>query len=441
MDLVARAAERLEQDLPNGAQFVLLDGGLNDSWSVVLLNVPAKLLVDTDDALSLLRNLRDHWLSVGMHSPALSSTQLLLATARRQLGDDHLITLSEVAKMGLVFLQSRRGEDGILLLQTAWYSLNEQLEHADPMRITIAGALGNALAEQGSWDQAQDFLHHALAVQRQHNAVEGWPLASQLALAYDALEKRREAIPLHKEAWLGAKTLLGDGHPRTLTEACVLGQALLNEDRASEAVFALQQAVEWSQKGGHGELQAQARFLLGQANLEFGQNEVATRLIEWSVRWSRDAGDAHMPHEKLPERLTLLASIELERGRQESAEGILREALEAERRLYGEDSVQVALRYAGLGALALKTQRIDEAMGWLEVGISLLRSTVGDNDPRTRNAVIVQVDLILHLAESAAKRRDRAQFLDWLVRAEAVAVPVLGADDTRVIQIRQSMSR
>ena len=139
--------------------------------------------------------------------------------------------------------------------------------------------------------------------------------------------------------------------------------------------------------------------------------------------------------------MSLWADLALQRKRQTEAEGALLEALEVERRLYGEESHEVAIRTAAIGHLYAQQGRQQEAMGWLDPAVSLLRSTRGDKDPATRVAVGYLLDLLDKEMEQARQQRDRALERHLAEHALEMCSAVLGKGDVRTNRLRDLLAR
>jgi hypothetical protein len=144
-----------------------------------------------------------------------------------------------------------------------------------------------------------------------------------------------------------------------------------------------------------------------------------------------------LPHPNLASRLSTYAGMQLRKGRVGEAEGLLMEALEAERRLFGDSSVDVASRYATLGYFYARQGRTAEAMGWLDPAASLMRSAVGDTHPKTRVVVDYQAGMLIAQVERAAAQRKRDLARELVMRAWTLASPVLGFKSAKVRRIRE----
>src|SRR5262249_17071187 len=93
---------------------------------------------------------------------------------------------------------------------------------------------------------------------------------------------------------------------------------------------------------------------------------------------------------------------------------------------FGEDSPEVALRYAQVGHLVAQLDRRYEAQGWLEPAAKLLRSTLGDEAWQTKYAVEALVDLWVATAKDMVQERDQLGARKLLMNARELTVKVLG---------------
>jgi tetratricopeptide (TPR) repeat protein len=231
---------------------------------------------------------------------------------------------------------------------------------------------------------------------------------------------------------------LGDQNSKTMARAQAYSVILNKLDRHSEAIMPLRQVYSWAKAVGNDDVRASAAFNLGIALDRTGAKEEGWRLVEESVRSTRAMGEGeNLPHRQLANRLTTYASMQLSKRRVGEAEGVMMEALEAERRLFGDSSIEVASRYAALGYFYAQLGRTGEAMGWLDPAASLMRSAAGDDDPKTRVIVDYQAGLLIAQVEAANDRRERDLARELVMRAWTLAEPVLGFQSAKVRKIRE----
>jgi tetratricopeptide (TPR) repeat protein len=227
----------------------------------------------------------------------------------------------------------------------------------------------------------------------------------------------------------------GATSPRACARGQLLGAVCNQLERYAQAVKVLRPVYD-ALPAEDRERRAGVAFELGLALDRTGAREEGLRRIEEALRLTRQLSEGGRPHPALPNRLTMMAQVHLDRGRVEEAEGVLLEALEVEKRLQGEASPEVAARYAALGAFCVRHGREQEALGWADAAASLLRSTLGDEHPDTKAAVEQAAALLLREAEAALARRDRELAADLLKRGTEIAAPVLGFTHEKVRKIR-----
>lgn len=426
-----QAAGRMASLFDDGGVELLARAGLGVDWISAIETLPSdhRRFPDEADGLTALTSLRDALAMLDRMPPALALTEALLELRSRASGPRHPDALVELGALGALQQRAGRVEEGARHLARAWEGLRTQ--GVDDLRAAVvASNLALHHARVGRWLDAEPLLARAYAIRSRLAPGTTSRIAAQLAEARTRLGREREALALYEEAWRGAEQEHGATDPRTLARARTYGVVLNSLGEHHLAVEPLRAAVEHLAEGDE---RALARFELGVALDALGRGEEGLRLVEEAVRWTRGAGG---PHPELSRRLTRLANLQLRRGHAAEAEGLLREALEADTLLHGDSSPEVAVRCAALGDFCARAGRRAEALGWLDPAASLLRSTLGDADPRTRSVVTFWLGLVMEQAEEARRQRDRELAVELVHRAWSVAVPVLGHGDRQVARLR-----
>lgn len=428
-------SERLEALFSDGGRGLLQEAGLGTSWAEALRYVPPEVVrvADGKDGVALLQVLRDFYAARSHLKAAMALTQFLLSFRRNSVGDEDPDTLLEVGTLGWLAGRGGRTNEAIALLERALAGLDELRLHQDLRVAVCSGYLARLRMDQGAWVPAERLLQRSYKIRLSKSPQTSGGVAAQLAEVRLRLGRRESAIEPSRDAWLKSQSSYGAHDLRTLARARQLGVLLCDLDRASESLHPLRQAYDAAVELGDGSQLAELAFVLGMALYQCGVREESLRLVGDSVRWTRSAGG---PHPDLPRRLGGWARLLGERGGAEQVEGVLREALEAETTLFGPDSVEVGQRYAGLGALAARNGRIEEAMGWLEAGVGTLRATAGDGDSRTRKAATVWVDLVLGQARTAGRGRGLGDASSYARQAAELTAAVLGEGDSRIRELR-----
>ncbi len=403
--------------------------------------MPAELLDGDAPGTAVLARLREFWSHQGDLRPAIAATRALLRWNAEQHGSEHPDTLVELSALGALAMRAGRAEEGGGLVERAWEGVRGQLGEGDVRLAVVAQNAARFLAQSERWAEADDALNLALRIRQKATPDALGMLSAQRAEVLVRLARHSEAIPLLQQALEWYEHTFGDEHPTTSARARALGDALAQVGRTREALPHWRRVHRFFVASGDGEARAAVAHDLGAALESLDERAEALRMLEDSVRWTREAGELGRPHPALPARVTVFASAELRRGRVAVAEGLLREAVEAERALSGDRSVVVGERYAALGAFVARTGRVDEALGWLDTATSLLRTGAGDNDPRTRQVADSLVGLLLVRAEHALQGKDRQLAAVALARAWEVAAPVLGFVHEKTRRVRDLRDR
>jgi tetratricopeptide (TPR) repeat protein len=383
----------------------------------------------------LASRVRDWLAAQGRTREATAVTRGLLRSYIDESGHEHPDALTELGALGALLWRAGKREEGAKLLQGAYEALRSVAGGRDIRVASVAGNYALALVHEQDWLAAEHVLETALRIRREHAPTTTGMVAAQLGevrVRQGKLELARAAM---REAWEQYSQQHGRAHARTLARARVYGKLLLRLELFDSAVEVLRDVYEGT--APNTAAWADAAFDLGVVLDTVGQREEGLRQVEEAVRWTRAAGDDELAHPTLADRSSQYARMLMRRGRLGEVEGLLLEALEADRRRLGDASEAVAHRHVTLGNYYANNGRVQEAMGWLEPGTSLLRSTLGDADIHTKRAASQLVTLLLHEAKAAAGRRDPELVRALLQRAWMVAVPILGFGDTRTRQLRE----
>jgi tetratricopeptide (TPR) repeat protein len=410
----------------DGGAKILADGALGSTWQEALAHVPTQVLQVPEQAAGLrqLSRLRDFWSSADDLRPALAASRALLELRHRVVGPDHPDTWMEVGALGALVERAGRPDEGGRLLEQAYEGLRRH--KVDDLRLALVSAnLGKHRIAGGDDAGGEACLREAFALQRRLAPKTAGLVGAQLAELYLRLGRGQEALPLLKEAYDLTKAAYGPEHPRTLARALSLGLGYASLERWEQAVVALRVAHAARQRQPMDEEGAAVAFELGVALSRSGQLEEGLRCVDAAVRWTRAEGSrAGESLPTLPSRLAELSRLQLLRGRVDEAHGLLLEALDVERRLSGDDAIEVAGRMLDLGRFAMHRGDLAEALGWIEPAASLHRSILGDAHEATKVAVEAQLELLVQQAQTAG--RDKALARELLSAGVTAAGPVLG---------------
>jgi tetratricopeptide (TPR) repeat protein len=425
----------------DGGNTMLYEGGFEGSWEKALTEVPEQLLAASDsDPMACLCQIRDYWSRSGALRPAIAATRSMLRLRVAEKGNDDPDAIIEFSMLGVLALRGGKLAEARQILLKAWEQIRVAAGQRDLRVAEVAGHLGKYFVTVKQFSHAEQVIRQAYEMRHAVAPETCGLLASQMAEVLLVLGRVDEALPLLREAWHLALDEYGTDDPRTVARARTLANVLRKLKLFREAAPVLREVFTYVKRHGNDEQAAVAGYELGVALHHTHKKEEGLRRVEEAVRWARAAGSIIDPDAALPSRLTTLATMVIDRGRVDEAEGLLLEALEAEKSLYGEDSREVAGRYAMLGYYCERTGRLHEALGWLDVSASLFRTAEGDKSPKTVQVVETQVRLLTEQAKRANEAKDGILFRELLARAGRLGGPVLGQQHPAMLEVRKLLS-
>ena len=436
-----QAVAALASMFTDAGNTMLYEAGFDGSWDAALRVAPEALLhTAAADPVLGLGQLRDQWSVRGQLRPAIALTRGLLKRHLTANGETDPAAIMEFSMMGALALRGGKQHEAGQILAKAWAQIRSVVPRSDERVAVVAGHYGKFLVTTKQFAVAEQVIGLAYHARKEAAPEKCGLLAAQLAEIMLVLGKVEESLPLLRDAWHCSLDDYGTDDPRTVARARILANVLRKFKLYREAAPVLREVYNFVRKHGKSEEIAVAGYELGVALHHSYKKEEGYRLVEEAVRWSREAGTIVDPHDSLPSRLTTLATMLIDRNRVEEAEGLLLEALEAEKNLYGEDSSEVAGRYAMLGYYCERTGRLNEALGWLDVASSLFRSAEGDKSPKTLQVVETQVRLLTLQAKTAHQAKDFALYRELIKRANRLGRPVLGDRHPEMLEVSKLLS-
>ena len=422
----------------DGGATVLNEADMGATWNEVVAGIPPQVLAQPvagphPPGELWLARLRDHWARTGQLRPAIAATRGLIRRRVARLGRQHPDTLFEVGAMGALADRAGRHDDARKLLEEAWQGLRSVAGGRDLRVAIVAEHAGFYYLRAGKLHEAELAFEQAYRIRKEQMPGSQSSAAAQLADLWVHKGRPEDAVPLLREAHALNRDRFGPLHARTLASAQALADTLTSLDRHGEAEPVLRDLHEVALKSGDRERIAATAFQLGVGLYRLKQGEEGYRTIESSIRMTRDLGD---PHPALSSRLVTWSKLLRSRRHLDEAEGVLKEAIEAEERLYGADSPQVAARYLDLVEYLVGMGRNHEAMGWVDPAYNLLRGELGVAHPLTHRAAHALSLLLLDHAVDLLDRDDRRTAREIQAQGADLAA-VLGDDDPALTQLRQ----
>lgn len=434
MGVKEQAVGHLESLWPDGGASVLAQARL-PPWPRFLASVPASVLQVPPGPMppgeTLLGRLRDLHSRVGNHDLSIHLGRALLERRLATLGPKHPETFVAQGKLGAALMRAGRFDEASDPIHRAFRGLKSTLNRADLKIASAAADLANFLFRIGDLQGAARALTEAYELRKLIAPQTIGLVAAQLGEVQLELGNDEVAVGLLQEAWESLCQQRGEHHRVTLDRARMLATLQLRLDLQVRAVPVLRSLHAWATEHGDENEVARVEFQLGRALDATGKKEESYRLTERSMRWTRAYKDPEtgLPHPDLPHRLGVWSRMAELRGRPHEAEGYLLEAVEVEKLIFGEVSPEVGLRQASIGDLAYRMRRMDDAIGWLESAVALLRSTLDDDHEVVIAVVETLIDLLLEKADQCFEEL-KAPDMGWqyIGRGRQLCHQVLGTE-------------
>lgn len=416
----------------DGGASVLQRAGLAGGWEAVVSAIPDVLLVPPADSLHpgqlLLGRLRDLFFQANRLDVAQVLAAALCDVQTETLGSRHVDTLTSRGRLGSILARAGEPEQAAVHLEMAGRGLRAALTEPDLRLAVVATELGRLRHASGDLPGAEQLLRMAYEIRQVVTPDRLGLAAAQLAEVMVEVGHEVEGAELLQTAWETLIAERGEHDRVTVDRARSLGPLWLRLEEHDKGAVVLRSLWAWVADHGDDEERASVQFALGRCLDATGHREEGLRLIEQSIRWTRGwLDDEDRPHPELPQRLSIWARLAEDRARPDEAEGYLLEAVEAERLLHGPDSPEVGLRQAAVGDLCYRMRRLDDAIGWMDAGLGLLRTALGDHHDLSKLVAERLVDYMLEKADDCIDVYKDAD-LGWryIERARAICADVLG---------------
>ncbi|HLT47288.1 MAG TPA: serine/threonine-protein kinase [Rubricoccaceae bacterium] len=338
-------------------------------------------VAETQHALALTRH------EQGDYAAADSLYTLALATNRARFGQRHARTSLVLNDLGLVRYET--GDlDGAIALYRQSLAIDEAMLGPDDRAVLQSlGNLAVALADKGETDEAARLFERTLATYRSEYPDDDESIAHALAnlgsVRYDQ-GRGEEAAALQAEAVERFRRALGERHDYVAFALSNLGSTLGSLGRHAEAEPILREAASIYEEA-LGETHPNVGFPL--VNLaktlrELGQLEEAEAAARRAITLFREGfGPEHFA---VGRALAALGDILMDGGR--PADAAFRDALAVQEATLPPDHPDIAGSRSALGAALAALGRPDEAGPLLASGYEALRTSLGPDHARTRQA-------------------------------------------------------
>jgi non-specific serine/threonine protein kinase/serine/threonine-protein kinase len=186
----------------------------------------------------LRQTLADRYAGMALYDAAMPLQQSALATRKRLLGDDNLLTLASTLHMSDLLESQGRAADAEPYAREVLARMRRLYGEDDPKTLDALSELALALYDDGKLDEAKPYYRQILAIQRRtlgEDAPETLHQLHSIGLLLMYQHKLDEAEPFLREAAEKMPGVLGADNPNTLLAICNYGYLLEHENKLDQA--------------------------------------------------------------------------------------------------------------------------------------------------------------------------------------------------------------
>ncbi|RFU31458.1 hypothetical protein B7463_g4861, partial [Scytalidium lignicola] len=336
--------------------------------------------------LSTMSNLASILLHQGKYDEAEKLNRCSLKGIEKELGEQHPDTLIAMNNLALVLQGQRKYDKAEMLIRRVLEVKEKELGEQHHSTLTTVGNLALVLYYQGKYDKAEK-LNWRLLKGREKELGEQHPdtliAMNNLALVLQGQRKYDKAEMLIRRVLEVKEKELGEQHHSTLTTVGNLALVLYYQGKYDKA-----EKLNWRLlKGREKELGEQhPDTLIAMNNLALvlqGQKKYdkAKTLIRRALeRSEKELGEQHPNTLAVMSNLTLMLQLQ---GKYDKAEKLNRRALEGMKKELGEQHPETLMTMSSLAYLLHKRKRYKEASELYQRACENYKQKLGTQHPKT----------------------------------------------------------
>jgi len=369
------------------------------------------------------------YLELGMHAEAKEQLESALVIRRRELGDDHIDTISSIGQMGSLLEATGEYERAIAFLQEAIERSKRAYgdDHAHTLR--EINNMGVVLQSMRRFEDAETYFEEAAAGFRHlhgRNDADTLMCIHNLATNYLYLQRYDDAEPHVREALEIARNVWGDDHPATLSSVNNMASLLRAMNRLEEAEPYYREALNGLRRARGdqhpdtlGAVHNMAHLLMSMGRLD----EAETYFRDALVGMRTELGHDHWSTITCISSLGLLLKLN---GDLKEAEALLHEAIGGYRRLLSEGHHTTGGMLAHHGKVLLDLGRISDAERAFVESHTILLQSLPPEHQRLRDIeeALIECYTRMHETEPEAGYDRRAD--EWKRKLDAATVKGTG---------------
>jgi tetratricopeptide (TPR) repeat protein len=343
------------------------------------------LSVNHPDRLQTTSNLGLIYLETGRAPDGLLLLQGVLEIRRKELGPDHLHSLISLDNLAEGYRILRQFDKALELNEEAYRRMLAVLGPDDPDTLIAMQNLAEARDAAGHREDAMALRKEAL---QRLTAVHGpdhqntLKCKANLASAYRDHGETAAAIDLLEDVTRRSKTALGAEHPDTMRSMMELAESYQQTGQPDRALPLVDQVIKTRQKrlGADHSLTSSAEVFAAYLRLRTGERDALQRLEETLARAGKVVGDSDI--------FMILAINELARthqnqGKVDDAITLYERALKAVKTWGGPDRRELLTVMNNLGTAYTGKGRTKEAIALLEDTLKRRKALLGLRNDET----------------------------------------------------------
>jgi non-specific serine/threonine protein kinase/serine/threonine-protein kinase len=323
---------------------------------------------------------------LGLYDEAQGQLERALDLRRRELGENHVDTLTTAADLGLVLRRRGDSAKAEALLVSLLAASRRALGDAHPTTLQTMADLAGNYQDQGKFAEAEPLFVGALEARRRTQGSDHpdtLATMNNLSLLYRSEGRYSESEALIKEALDRSRRVRGEEHPGTMMNMNNLGALYYFQNRPAEAIPLFEKVLELRRRALGAEHPDTVMTTTNLATLYARQGQFAEgeRLHKEALEIRlRVSGPMH------PETLTgltNLAAMYSTQGRYAEAEPLFVRSLEGRRKVLGDRHPATLATIEAYGEMSRRQGAYALAAARHSTVLDTRRIVLGESHPDT----------------------------------------------------------
>ncbi len=370
----------------------------------------------------LCQTLANLYRNLGLNDAALPLQERALSTRRRELGNDHPVTLESTGNMGSLLSEQGRLSEAEKYLRETLEKRRRVLGEEDPNTLVSINNYASVLQDMGRLAEAEVYYREDLEKSRRllgEDHPDTLISINNMGYLLKVQGRLSEAEQYYREDLEKSRRLLGEDHPDTLISINNMGLLLQDQGKLAEAEKYLLEVLE------------RRRSLLGE---EHPRTLTSINNLGVLLKAQGRLAEAEPYHREGMEKarrvlgedhpdtlisISNMGTLLMEQGKWAEAEAYYLDALERRRRVLGEDHPSTLLSLYQLGNGMIRSDLFAEAVPFIEAYVAGCQRVFGPTHERTRIAMRQAVLLYEAWDRAEPDQGHGLKAAEWKARMEA----------------------